>query len=160
MFTTLCFGFSIVLVSASYVFFEFYVSHLHFEFYLVLLIFYYCRKGTDGISQHHSPPNCSAPLEDSRRCPDRHASAPAMQYIGATRTIISKPAEPECTSQDAALCADLLVRMHRCARIYESGCSVVRGSTSQDAALFVDLRVRILYGHCTAVHCTCTTVQT
>ena len=158
MFTTLCFGLYIVLVSR--VTFRFYVSHLNLGFYIVLLILLLPDRGTDGISQHHSPPNCSTPLEESRRCPDRHASAPAMQYIGATRTIISKLAEPECTSQDAALCADLLVRMHRRARIYESGCSVVRGFTTQDAALFVDLRIRILHGHCTAVHCTCTTVQT
>ena len=81
------------------------------------------------------------------RCPDRHVSAPDMLHhtciTSETPTIISKPAEPERTSQDAALCVELRVMTQRCAGIYESGCSVVRGCTSQDAALCVDLRVRM-----------------
>ena len=58
-----------------------------------------------GIYQHHSPPNCVAPWEVSRRCPDRHVSE---------------------TDDDFQA---------RAARMYESGCSVVRGFTSQDAVL-------------------------
>ena len=105
------------------------------------------------------------------RCPDRHVSAPDMLrqtcITSETPTIISKPAEPDAgcsvvrgfASHAAYVCGDLRVRMQRCAGMYESGCNVLRGFTSQDAVLIVELRVRILYGHCTTVHCTCTSIQ-
>ena len=91
-------------------------------------------------------------------CPDRHASAPDMLHqtcitsentddnIQASRTRVY---ESGCsvvrgfTSQDAALCVDVRIRMQRCAWVYESGCIVVRGFTSQEI---------IWPLHCSALH--------
>ena len=123
------------------------------------------------ISTRRLTPQPSFKNTDSR-CSDRHGSATHILHqtciTSDTPTIISKLAEPDAGCNDVREFAshysdcgeNLRVRMQRCAGMYESGCSVLRGFTSQDAVLLVELRVRILYNHCTTVHCTWTSLQT